>query len=146
MTTHPKPFVLGLCFCIFLFCPSVFVCVFPVSLWTFHQTSTVLPLNTPKKNSPRTRTLVCMSEERVKCPQKSFLFELVLLFLCHHKFFLVCFLSMTERVSDWRLWDNRERGSDREMNLGMRRILTAHKQTQTISCTTNKRFIWREID
>lgn len=103
-------FSLGLCFCIFYFFA---VCLFAVSLWTFHQTSTGLPLNTPKKTLQGQGRL-CTRDERVKCPQKSFLFELVRLCLCHHKFSLVCFLSMTERVSDWWLWDNRERGSDRD--------------------------------
>lgn len=114
MTTHTKPFVFFgslFLYSIYFFGPSVFVCVFPVSLWMFHQTSTGLPLNTPKK------TLQGQGRLCVKCPQKSFLFELVRLFFCHHKFFLVSFLSVIERVSearsDWRLRYQGERERQR---------------------------------
>lgn len=124
MTTHPKPFVffgsLVLYFFFFFFCPSVFICVFPVSRWTFHQTSTGLPLNTPKKNSPRTRMLVRMSEERVKCPQKSFfIWTCASIFVSPQVLFSLFFSQwqsewVSEARSDWRLWDKGERERQRD--------------------------------
>lgn len=122
MTTQPKPFVFfGSLFFDFFFSLSVFVCVFPVSLWTFHQTSTGLPLNTPKKKKKLSKDKDACVYERGVCEvptKKLFIWTHTSIFFCHHKFFLVSFLSMTVRVSearsDWRLWDNREREGARE--------------------------------
>lgn len=80
--------------------------------WTIHKI---------KKNSLQGQGRLCVWARSVwSAHKKSFLFELVLLFFfCHHKFFLVSFLSMTDRVSearsDWRHWDNREREGARDI-------------------------------
>jgi len=81
MTIHPKAFVffgsLFLSFKLFLFFFPVCVCLrvssVSVNVSSDEHRITLEKIHSKKKNlSPRTRTLACMSEECMKCPQKSF--------------------------------------------------------------------------
>lgn len=114
MTTHPKPFVFFGSLLLYLkfFLPVCLFACFQCLCERFIRQAPDYPWTLPKKLSKDKDA--CVRARSVWSAHKKAFYLNSCVCFCHHKFFLVCFLSMTERVSDWRLWDNRERGSDRD--------------------------------
>lgn len=116
-------FSLGLCFCIlfiFLARLCLFAC-FQCLCECFIRQAPDYPWTLPKKTLQGRGCLCVWARSVWSAHKKAFLFELVHLFLCHHKFFLVSFFLndrvsewVSEARSDWRLWDKGERERQRD--------------------------------